>query len=73
MSVKGRVLRLYRLSAEALSDGNRDPALRDQPELVHLERALRSHLGGDRRGTQALLENLPNIKDAKVTSEDYIS
>jgi hypothetical protein len=73
MSVKGRVLRLYPLSAQALSDGNRDPALCDQPELVHLERALWSHLGGDRRGTQAFLENLPNIKDAKVSSDDYNS
>ncbi|GAQ91611.1 hypothetical protein KFL_008180030 [Klebsormidium nitens] len=67
LSIKGRGIRLARLSSHARAAGNWDSALRDQPELVLLERALRAHLGGNRRGTQALLENLPNVKDAKIT------
>lgn len=66
LSVKGRPLRLFRLSAQSLADGNRDPVLLEQPELVHLERALRAHLAGTPRGTRALLENLPTVQDAKV-------
>ncbi|GAQ92527.1 hypothetical protein KFL_010400020 [Klebsormidium nitens] len=66
LSVKSRPLRLFRLSSQSLRDGNRDPVLLEQPELVHLERVLRAHLGGNPRGNQALLANLPTVQDAKV-------
>jgi hypothetical protein len=67
LSVKGRTMRLYCMTADAGEAGIRDPALIQQPELVHVERALRSHLAGHPQGTQALLENMPNVAEARVS------